>query len=342
LVMDGQPVINLWEASPALGDNSKTAEVELVAGQAHELIIEFAVEPGPRWRNLRLGCMPKLAADPMAEAAALAAKSNVAIVFAGLTHEWESEGFDRPDMELPGEQAKLIEQVAATNPNTIVVIHAGSPLNMNWLDKVAAVVWAWYPGQECGNAIADVLFGAVNPSGKLPTTFPRRLQDNPAYINYQGENGKVYYGEGLFVGYRYYDKKDVDPLFPFGYGLSYTTFEYRRLVLDATGDVIHVGVDIQNTGQRSGKETVQLYVRDVKSRLVRPEKELKAFAQVALEPGETQTVTLTLDQEALSYYDPLRKGWVAEPGEFEVLVGASSRDIRLAARFDYDAKGEAS
>ena len=175
---------------------------------------------------------------------------------------------------------------------------------MNWLDKVAAVVWAWYPGQECGNAIADVLFGDVNPSGKLPTTFPKRLQDNPAYLNYPGENGQVYYGEGLFVGYRYYDKKDIAPLFPFGYGLSYTTFAYRNLVLDDTGDVIRVSVDVQNTGHRAGKEIVQVYVRDVQSRLVRPEKELKAFAKVALEPGETKTVTLTLDQEALSYYDP--------------------------------------
>ena len=215
------------------------------------------------------------------------------------------------------------------------------PLSMNWLDKVAAVVWAWYPGQECGNAIADVLFGDVNPSGKLPTTFPKRLQDNPAYINYPGENGQVYYGEGLFVGYRYYDKKDIAPLFPFGYGLSYTTFAYRNLVLDATGDVIRVSVDVQNTGHRAGKEIVQVYVRDVQSRLVRPEKELKAFAKIALEPGETKTVTFTLDQEALSYYDPAVKGWVAEAGEFEVLVGSSSRDIRLTARFNFKGEAEA-
>jgi beta-glucosidase len=262
-------------------------------------------------------------------------------VFAGLTHEWESEGFDRPNIEMPGEQAELIRRVAAANPNAIVVINAGSPLDMDWLDQAAAVVWAWYPGQECGNAIADVLFGDVNPSGKLPTTFPRRLQDNPAYINYPGENGQVHYGEGLFVGYRYYDKKDVTPLFPFGYGLSYTTFEYRNLRVQA-GQVIRVSVDVQNTGQRTGKEIVQVYVRDVRSRLVRPEKELKAFAKVSLEPGETKTVTFTLDEEALSYYDPAYKAWVAEPGEFEVLVGASSRDIRLRASFDYRASGQSS
>jgi len=338
LLIDEQQVIDLWDANPAMGENAQIAEIELVAGQSHELKIEFAVEPGPRWRNLRLGCMPKLASDPIVESAALAAKSDVAIVFAGLTHEWESEGFDRPDMELPGDQVKLIERVAEANPNTIVVINAGSPLSMNWLDKVAAVVWAWYPGQEGGHAIADVLFGDVNPSGRLPTTFPKRLQDNPAYINYPGENGQVYYGEGLFVGYRYYDKKDIAPLFPFGYGLSYTTFEYPHLVLDTSGDVIRVSVEVQNTGGRAGKETVQVYVHDVQSRLVRPEKELKAFAQVVLEPGETKTVRLALDEESLSYYDPRVKGWVAEAGEFDVLVGASSRDIRLTARFNYKGK----
>jgi beta-glucosidase len=342
LFMDGQEVINLWDTSATPGGGSKTAEIELAAGQSHELKIEFAAEPGPRWRNLRLGCMPKPLADPIQAAAALACKSDVAIVFAGLTHEWEGEGFDRLDMELPGDQVKLIEQVAAANPNTIVVINAGSPVSMNWLDKVAAVVWPWYPGQECGNAIADVLFGDVNPSGKLPTTFPKRLQDNPAYINYPGENGQVYYGEGLFVGYRYYDKKDIAPLFPFGYGLSYTAFTYRNLVLDATGDVIRVNVDVQNTGNRAGKETVQVYVRDVQSRLVRPEKELKAFAKVALDPGETKTVTFTLDQEALSYYDPAVKGWVAEAGEFEVLVGSSSRDIRLTGRLNFAGEAKAS
>lgn len=344
LFIDEQQVINLWDASLAtplkdvlgIGENAQTAEIELAAGQSHELKIEFAVEPGPRWRNLRLGCMPRTRTDSIQAAASLAAQSDVAIVFAGLTNEWESEGFDRPDMELPGEQVKLIEQVAAANPNTIVVINAGSPLSMNWLDKVAAVLWAWYPGQEGGNAIADVLFGDVNPAGKLPTTFPKRLQDNPAYLNYPGENGKVYYGEGLFVGYRYYDKKDITPLFPFGYGLSYTTFEYRNLVLDASGDWIRISVDVQNTGSRAGKETVQVYVHDVKSRLVRPEKELKAFAQVSLEPGETKTVTLALDEESLSYYDPAAKGWVAEAGEFDVLVGASSRDIRLTARSNFE------
>ncbi len=216
---------------------------------------------------------------------------------------------------------------------------------------------AGHPGQECGNAIADVLFGDVNPSGRLPQTFPRRLEDNPAYINYPGENGRVHYGEGIFVGYRYYDKKKIEPLFPFGSGLSYTTFAYRnpsagsghRLRLSApdtstglsaridAGEGLRVSVDVQNTGTRAGQEVVQLYVRDLESRLMRPEKELKAFAKVNLEPGETKTVTLTLNRESLACYDDQARQWVAEAGEFEILVGSSSRDIRASARFTLQA-----
>jgi beta-glucosidase len=343
LFIDGVQIVNLWDSAPHGRDRSATGAIELVAGQVYQLKIEYAAATGSPFQRLSVGCMPQIPADSIQQAADLAARSDVAIVFAGLTHEWESEGYDRPDMELPRDQAELIERVAAANPNTIVVLNAGSAVSMNWLNKVAAVVQAWYLGQETGNAIADVLFGDVNPSGKLPTTFPKRLQDNPAYLNYPGENGKVYYGEGLFVGYRYYDKKDIAPLFPFGYGLSYTTFAYSNLVLSATeygaGNVIRMSVDVQNTGQRAGKEIVQVYLRDVQSRLVRPEKELKAFAKVALKPGEIRTVTFTLDQEALSYYDPAVKGWVAEVGEFQVLVGSSSRDIRLTAHFNY--RGEA-
>jgi beta-glucosidase len=208
-------------------------------------------------------------------------------------------------------------------------------VEMPWIDKVAGVVQMWYDSQEQGNALADVLFGDVTPSGKLPTTFPVRLQDNPSYLNFPGENGKVFYGEGLFVGYRYYDKKEIAPLFPFGYGLSYTTFEYSNLQVAETfkvEDGLVVSVKIKNTGKRAGKEIVQVYVRDVRSSLVRPEKELKAFAKVELQPGASQTVNLHLDQEAFWFYDPARGGWVTEPGEFEILVGASSRDIRLIAK----------
>jgi len=332
LLIDGAPIIDFWGNMPQGQGRSGTQTIELVAGQTYSVQIEYAAHPDIHWQHFRAGCMKQIEDDAIRHAAKLAARSDVAIVFAGLTDEWESEGFDRPDMELPGAQAELIEQVAAANPNTIVVLNVGSPINMAWLDKVAAVVQAWYLGQETGNAIADVLFGAVNPSGKLPTTFPKRLQDNPAYINYPGENGQVLYGEGLFVGYRYYDKKDIDPLFPFGYGLSYTTFEYSSLTLiEGKNGTIEVRLDVHNTGGQAGKEIVQVYIRDPQSQLVRPEKELKAFAKVTLESGESKTVTLVLDREALSYYDPAKEQWVAEDGEFEVLVGSSSREIHLTA-----------
>jgi beta-glucosidase len=189
----------------------------------------------------------------------------------------------------------------------------------------------WYLGQEQGNAIADVLFGKVNPSGKLPTTFPVRYQDNPAYINYPGENGQVRYGEGLFVGYRYYDKKAITPLFPFGHGLSYTSFDYANLNIEPDGDDFAISLDVTNSGERDGSEIVQVYVHDVKSSLVRPEKELKAFAKVALAAGETKRVTLPLMRDALAFYNPARHDWMVEAGAFIVLVGASSADIRLQA-----------
>jgi beta-glucosidase len=326
LSIDGKEIINLWD-NPAEG--AKTAAIDLVAEQTYRLQVEYASEAGPRWRNLRIGCMPQIPADAIQQAADLAAKSDLAIVFAGLTNEWESEGFDRPNMDLPGRQVTLIEKVAAANPNTIVVLNTGSPVPMPWLDRVNAVLQAWFAGQEAGHAVAAVLFGDVNPSGKLPQTYPRRLEDTPAFITFPGENGKVLYAEGLFVGYRYYDKKDIAPLFPFGYGLSYTTFEYRNLQLAAAGGEIAVSLSVANTGPRTGQEIVQVYVRDVQSRLIRPEKELKAFAKIALAPGETRTVTFTLDRDALEYYDPARPGWILEPGAFEVLAGSSSRDIRL-------------
>ena len=240
-------------------------------------------------------------------------------------------------MDLAGEQNELIKCVAAANPNTIVVLQTGGPVTMPWLDEVAAVLQAWYPGQECGNSITDVLFGQVNPSGKLPQTFPLRLEDNPAFINYPGENGKVRYGEGIFVGYRYYEKKKVKPLFPFGHGLSYTSFAYEDLRLSteqlSPNDELTVTFDVTNTGTRAGQEVVQLYVRDEKSRLERPEKELKGFAKISLQPGETKTVSLKLGMRSLAYFDDAKPAWVADAGRFEVLIGSSSLDLGAHASF---------
>ncbi len=343
LLLDGREIIDNWTQQTrgreyfGFGSTEVQAVVSLEAGQQYQLTLEFAKSETSLLAAVRLGLLPPIPADAIERATRLAAASDVAIVCVGFGGEWQSEGFDRPDMELPGQQHALVEQVAAANPHTIVVLNTGSPITMPWLDRVAAVVQCWYPGQECGNAIADVLFGDVVPCGKLPQTFPVRVEDNPTYLNFPGENGKHYYGEGIFVGYRYYDKKQIAPLFPFGFGLSYTTFSYGPLQLSTQeiepDDTLQVSVDVTNTGQRAGKEVVQLYVRDRQARLQRPEKELKAFAKVHLEPGECKTVTLSIGRSALAYYDDRAHQWVAEAGEFDVLVGASSRDIRTVATF---------
>src|SRR2546426_10365900 len=343
LSIDGQQVIEKWTEQTSGGDflgmggSEAQATVTLEAGRAYLLTLELSKSEAVPLGAVRLGCLRPVPADAIERAVAAAVASDVAIVCVGFGGDWQSEGFDRPNMDLPGKQDALVEQVAAANPRTIVVLNTGSPITMPWLEQVAAVVQAWYPGQECGNAIADVLFGETNPSGKLPQTFPVRLEDNPAYLNFPGENGKVYYGEGLFVGYRYYDKKHIAPLFPFGFGLSYTIFSYSSLHLSARqigpDETLQVSIDITNTGQRTGKEVVQLYVRDQQASLQRPEKELKAFTKVQLEPGERKIVTLSIARDALAYYDDLAHEWVAEAGEFEVFVGASSQDIRATAVF---------
>ena len=337
VLIDGQVKVDKWNAGGEY--TAASAAMNLVAGQVYHLLVEFVTNPDSQFRMLRLSSPPVLPDDPIATAVAAAAQADIAIVVAGLNRDWESEGFDRPDLELVGKQNELIQRVAAVNPNTVVVVNAGSAVTMPWIDAVPAVLQQWYAGQEAGNALADVLFGDVVPSGKLPTTFPLRYQDNPAYINFPGENGKVYYGEGLFVGYRYYDKKEIEPLFPFGHGLSYTTFVYDHLRLngDSFGEEenILVSVDVTNSGTVTGQEIVQLYVRDVQSRLVRPLKELKAFAKVELAPGETKTVNLRLNRQSLAFYDPLAAAWVTEAGEFELLVGASARDIRCQTSFHW-------
>ena len=312
---------------------TRAKEIHLEAGQTYNFTVEYASMPGGRWRTIRLGCLPPQPDDPIGDAAALAKESDVAVVFAGLTAEWESEGQDRINMDLPGDQNELIERVAAANPNTVVVLNAGSPLHIPWVDDVKSVLQMWYLGQESGNAITDILFGEADPGGRLPTSFPKRIEDNPAHVNFPGENGMVRYGEGLFVGYRYYDKKNIAPLFPFGHGLSYTSFSFDVLELDQAGGEINAQVTLTNTGSRKGQEVVQLYVRDLQSSLIRPPKELKSFKKVQLDPGETRTVTLTLQEADLAFYDDLKKAWIVEPGEFEVLVGRSAGDIRLSGKF---------
>lgn len=273
------------------------------------------------------------------EAASLAAKSDVAIVVVGYAPWIETEGKDRESMDLPAGQDELIQAVAKANKNTIVVINAGSPITMTkWMEQTPAIVDMWYGGQEGGHAIAAVLFGDANPSAKLPVTFPKRFEDSPAYGHYPGENLHVTYAEGIYVGYRYFDTRHVEPLFPFGYGLSYTKFDYSDLKVTpaqvGAGQAVQVSFRVRNSGTRPGVEIAQLYLHDVESSIDRPVQELKGFDRVKLAPGQSKQVTLTLDKSAMSFYDPAKKTWVAEPGAFEVRVGASSRDIRLKGTFD--------
>ncbi len=271
--------------------------------------------------------------DLIDEAVNLAESADVALLYIALPSSKESEGYDRPDLDLTKQQIALIKAVAKVQPQSVVILNNGAPVAMGaWIADVAAVLEAWMMGQAGGAAIADILFGRVNPSGKLAETYPLKATDNPAHINWPGGAGEVRYGEGIFVGYRYYDAKELPVLFPFGYGLSYTTFAYSNPQASATTfrDVegLTVSVDVTNSGDVAGKEVVQLYVRDVASDLVRPPKELKGFAKVDLEPGETKSVSFDLDVRAFAYYHPNYHRWITEDGEYEILIGASAADIR--------------
>jgi beta-glucosidase len=268
------------------------------------------------------------------EAISMAKAAEIALIFVALPSVIESEGYDRPNLDLTAQQVALIKAVTKVQPNTIVILNNSSAIAMGqWLDGTAAVLESWMMGQAGGGAIADILFGNVNPSGKLAETFPRTLEDTPAYLNFPGDNGHVRYGEGLFIGYRYYDAKQMPVQFPFGYGLSYTSFAYSNLGVSSKAfndtEGLEVSVDITNTGKIAGKETVQLYIHDQHSKLVRPRKELKGFAKIALEPGETKTVSMKLDFRAFAYYHPGYKQWITEDGAFDIWIGASATDIRL-------------
>jgi beta-glucosidase len=271
-----------------------------------------------------------------------AGQADVVIYLGGLNHNpyLDTEGVDRRDMTLPYGQDELLTRVVEANPNTVVVLFSGAPVEMgSWLEQTPAVVQAWYPGMEGGNALARILFGDVNPSGKLPCTFPKRLEDSPAHAlgNYPGQCGTVRYEEGLLVGYRWFDTKEIDPLFAFGHGLSYTQFEYSDLRLteqkESSEPLLSVEFDITNVGAREGGEVAQVYVHDVESSLPRPNQELKAFQKVFLQPGEKRTIRLALDFRAFAFYDPEQRGWLAEEGNFTIRVGSSSRDIRLSGTF---------
>jgi beta-glucosidase len=307
---------------------SESISVKMEAGAKREIKLEFHKKTNRN--SIRLEWQVPGKTDPVKEAVKIAAESDVAIVFAGLSNLFEGGMVDRESLFLPDEQNELIRAVCEANPNTVVVLINGTPIAMPWLDEVPALLEAYYPGQEGGNAITRILFGEVNPSGKLPETFPAKLEDNPTFGNFPGEREKVVYEEGIYVGYRHYDKENIAPLFPFGYGLSYTSFLYKNLQVESSDEgTFKISLEIENTGLVTGKEVIQLYIKDSESSIDKPDKELKGFTKVNLEPGELKTIPIELERDDFSYFDPQLNKWVVEPGEYEILIGTSSRDIRL-------------
>jgi len=286
---------------------------------------------------------PEARAKMLQAATDAAAQADVAVVVVGRYPKLETESYDLKTMDLPAGQDELIEAVEKANPHTVVVLNTGDPVTMTkWLDTTPALLEMWYGGQEGGHALASVLFGDADPSGKLPVSMPKRFEDSPAYGHYPGENLRVDYAEGIYVGYRYFDTKHVEPAYPFGFGLSYTSFAYSDLLIvhaktfegTAHWERDLVSLNVKNTGTRDGAEVVQLYVHDGHSKIDRPVHELKGFQRIDLKAGETRKVQFTVDRAALSYWSPEKKAWVADPGKFEIEVGASSRDIRLRAALD--------
>ena len=272
------------------------------------------------------------------EAVKLAQESDVAVVFAGLPDAFESEGFDRAHMRMPDCQNELIDAVCAVCKKVVVVLHNGAPIELPWFDRVQAVLEMYLGGQAVGGAAVDLLFGAVSPCGKLAETFPLRLEDNPSYLNFPGDGDHVRYAEGLYVGYRWYDARKMPVRFPFGFGLSYTTFEYSNLRLSTeklgADGTLEVSMDVTNTGKFGAKEIVQLYVASAHDGVSRPVQELKGFEKVYVAPGKTETVTMALDRRAFSYFNTDIHDWYAEDGAYEIRIGASSRDIRLTAKVE--------
>lgn len=313
--------------------NSSKVVGALKAAETADLTVKYA-----------LGCNEdgSTTDELLAEAVEAAQLSDVVIVFVGLTDAMEAEGTDRRHMRLPEGHNTLVETVCAANPNTVVVLHNGSPVELPWADQSKAILETYLGGQAAGEAVIDVLYGDVNPSGHLPESFPVRLEDNPSYLYYFGEAGTVNYNEGLFVGYRYYESKKQAVRFPFGHGLSYTTFTYSSLTLDKSkmneGDTLTVSISVTNTGNRAGKTVVQLYVAPEKVEMIRPVRELKGFEKVALNPGESKTIHFALDERAFAHWNPTVHNWRCENGKYTIQIGENAHDIVLEAEVQLSAE----
>ncbi|KAB5539454.1 glycosyl hydrolase family 3 N terminal domain-containing protein [Coniochaeta sp. 2T2.1] len=339
LVVDNATVQRQGDAFFGSSTVEEKGFVSVKKGERYDVKVEFASAVTSKLAGnnvlfgggtLRVGGCKVIDSDEeIRKATELARDADQVIVCAGLNADWETEGSDRENMDLPGRMDDMIAAVAAANKNTVVVMQSGTPVRMPWINDVAAVVQAWYGGNETGNVIADVLFGDVNPSGKLSLSFPKRVQDNPAFLNFRAEGGRTVYGEDVYVGYRYYEFAEVDVLFPFGHGLSYTTFEFEAIEVSEKDGKVEVSVSVKNTGSVKGAEVVQVYVAPKQAAKVnRPRKELKGFTKVDLAPGVSKRVTVEIETKyAASYWDEERSKWCAEKGEYEVIV-ANTSDVR--------------
>ena len=296
-----------------------------------EIELDVALWHTLQIRGVMIGVTGPERDDTVAMAVDAARDADVAVVVVGTNADWETEGEDRTTMDLPGRQDELVRRVAEANPRTVVVINAGSPVTMPWLDDVAAVMQVWFPGEEMGNALADVLLGEAEPGGRLPMTVPARLADTPAFLSHPGEGGVARYDERQFIGYRWYDAREIEPRFPFGFGLGYTSFELGAASISGSIDAgIEVSVPVTNTGSRDGGTVVQCYVEAPVDGPRRPRRELRGFAKVRAAAGETVTATMWLPERAFAVWDVAAHGWVVPAGAYHVLVGSSSRDLHPA------------
>jgi len=372
LLVDGQVVIDGFADPPppgeaffSLGSCEAEAGLELVAGQSVEIEIQYAAEGAVILQGAKVGLRPPLERDLLGDAVAAAKSADAVVLVVGTNADWESEGHDRASMDLPGDQDELIRRVCQANPRTVVCVNTGSPTKMDWAEDPGALLQIWFGGQEMAGALADVLFGDAEPGGRLPTSFPERVEHSPSFGNFPGENSEIRYGEGLLMGYRGYTTRHLPVRFPFGFGLSYSSFAMGVPRTSATtfeaGDVLEVEVEVTNTGDRWGSEVVQCYVAPESSRLFRPRMELRAFAKVRLEPGESATVTLRLDDRAFAYWDPAdaeyeslqarggvvavvpagrghghrtEAGWYLDAVRYSLRIGRSSEEIAHAVSIE--------
>ncbi|RAL00096.1 beta-glucosidase H [Aspergillus ibericus CBS 121593] len=354
LFVDGNLLVNnadVQRPGPSFlgsGTVEERGTMELVAGQQYKVHVQWGCAKTSKFKvpgivdfghgGFRFGACKQLPPQAGIEAAVqLAASVDQVVLVAGLSAEWESEGEDRLSMSLPPYTDELISRVLEVNSDTVIVIQSGTPVEMPWIKNAKAVLHAWYGGNETGNGLADIIFGDVNPSGKLPLTFPRHIKNNPTYFNYRSEGGRVLYGEDVYVGYRFYDEIEIDPLFPFGHGLSYTTFELSDLSLTRESTTLQATCTLRNTGSRAGAEVIQLYVAPVSPPVKRPTKELKEFRKVWLESAAEEAVTIPLDLiRATSFWDEKSSSWCSHRGMYRIMVGTSSRGVFLESAVELD------